>query len=51
MQNGLLRGVGKKINNSNPGFEKYFVPLQYTQSTFGAALEDDFSSNKRCFVK
>jgi hypothetical protein len=47
----IAKGGWEKKKNSNPGFEKYFVPLQYTQSTCGAALEDDFSSNKRCFVK
>jgi hypothetical protein len=30
----------------NPGFVKYCVPLQYTQSICGAALKDDFNYNK-----
>jgi hypothetical protein len=42
----LLWGWGKKKKKTNPGFEKCCVPLQYTQSTCGAALEDDFSYNK-----
>jgi hypothetical protein len=48
----LVLGWGKKKKKTNPGFGKCCVPLQYTQSTCGAALEDDFSyNNKRCFVK
>jgi hypothetical protein len=40
--------VEKNKKETNPGFEKYCVPLPYTQSTCGAALKDDFSYNKRC---
>jgi hypothetical protein len=41
----------KKEKETNLGFGIYRVPLQYTQSTCGAALKDDFSYNKSCFVK
>jgi hypothetical protein len=41
----------KKEKETNPGFGIYRVPLQYTQSICGAALKDDFSYNKSCFVK
>jgi len=49
----LVWGCAKKRRKeTNPGFVKYCVPLQYTQSTCGAALKDDFNyNNKRCFVK
>jgi len=40
--------VEKNKKETNPGLEKYCVPLPYTQSTCGAALKDDFSYNKRC---
>jgi len=36
----------KKRKETNPGFVKYCVPLQYTQSICGAALKDDFNYNK-----
>jgi hypothetical protein len=41
----------KKRKETNPGFGIYCVPLKYTQSSCGAALKDDFSYNKSCFVK
>jgi hypothetical protein len=47
----LVWGWGKKEEETNHAFGKYCVPLQYTQSTCGAALKDDFNYNKRCFVK
>jgi hypothetical protein len=47
----LVWGLEKKRKETNPGFGIYCVPLQYTQSTCGAALKDDFSYSKRCFVK
>jgi hypothetical protein len=44
----LVWGWAKKQRKeTNPGFGKYCFPLQYTQSTCGAALKDDFNYNKR----
>jgi hypothetical protein len=39
-------GWGKQKKETNPGFGKYCVSLQYTQSTCGAALKDHFNYNK-----
>jgi hypothetical protein len=41
-------GLGIKNLKINPGFGKYYLPLPYTQNTYGATLKDDFSHNKRC---
>jgi hypothetical protein len=42
----LVWGWGKQKKETNPGFGKYCVSLQYTQSTCGAALKDHFNYNK-----
>jgi hypothetical protein len=39
---------GSERKEKIPGYVKYCVPLPYTQSTCGAALKYDFSSDKRC---
>ncbi len=41
----------KKRKETNPGFVKYCVPLQHTQSICGAALKDDFNYNKKVFCQ
>jgi hypothetical protein len=48
----LVWGCGEKgEKKTNPGFGKYCVRLQYTHRTCGAALEDDFSYNKKMFCQ